>query len=197
MKAVLPRLSAKLAAAEPVSVIVLGDSIARGDEALTPARGFVSLCATRMHERFGSRVLVTNMFQGGNTAKDALQLLRLKRSVYDLVMVAIGMNDAALRGSRPAVGLRRFGRAIGTIVRKAQSEGSDVLLISPCIPSPDFKTALIDNYRVALEEQAAKSGCAFADVTAAWRERGGTYLLRNDLNHPDDAGHAPSTRRRS
>jgi lysophospholipase L1-like esterase len=189
---VLRNLHAQLDLGAPARVVVLGDSIARGDEASVPSSSFVSLWADSLHKEFGSPILVTNMSQGGNTARDVIRLLRLTRGLplYDLMIVAVGINDATLRQrGGPNVSPRSFSRSIGQIVRKARRATVDVLLVSPCIPSPKLPTAPIEDYRLALERHSVENACAFADVTSAWRERGGDHLLRNQLNHPDDAGH--------
>ena len=75
-------------------------------------------------------------------------------------------------------------------MRRAQGAGCDVLLVAPCVPSAGYRSAPIDGYCSVLEDVAEEAKCAFADVTTAWRERGGDHLLRNGVNHPDDVGHA-------
>jgi lysophospholipase L1-like esterase len=188
----LPRVAGKLKAGEPVGALVLGDSIARGDDASTPAHGFISLWADQLHGEFGSRIQVTNMSQGGNTARDLRRLLRITRTLhlYDLVVVAIGVNDATLNGrGRPQVSVRSFARSIRKVIRRARDAGCDVLLVSPIVPARKLPTADIEDYREQLERTAVAERCAFADVTRAWREQAGEHLLANELNHPGDHGH--------
>ena len=188
----LPRVAAKLNGGEPVGALVRGDSIARGDDASTPARAFISLWADRLHEEFGSRIQVTNMSQGGNTAVDLRRLLKIPRTLllYDLVVVAIGVNDATLNGrGRPQVSLRSFARAIRKAIRRAREAGCDVILVSPIVPARKLATADIEDYRKQLERTATEERCAFADITRAWREQAGEHLLANELNHPNDHGH--------
>jgi lysophospholipase L1-like esterase len=125
---------------------------------------------------------VTNFSQGGNTAKDALRLLRLTKTLhlYDLVLVAVGLNDATQE-----VSIRSFQRSLRAIVKRARREGCDVLLVSPCVPT----VAPVDLYRDALDSLADGETVGFADVTTAWKIRGGEHLLANGVNHPTEAGH--------
>src|SRR5207253_2007086 len=97
MREQLDRFRSRLESGETARIVVLGDSIARGDDAPTPSRGFVSLWADGLYERFGAPILVTNLSLGGATIRDARRLLRMVKSLsnYDLLVLAIGVNDAA------------------------------------------------------------------------------------------------------
>jgi lysophospholipase L1-like esterase len=182
----LTNFERKLDSRSPVGILIVGDSIARGDEAEMPSRSFVVIWADEVARSRGVRVSITNFSQGGNTADDALRMLRIRReraaSIADLVMIAVGMNDAAARSS-----VRRFARTVGKMIKISQTAGADVLLVSPCTPMPEY--AVVDEYRDELERQARATQCLFADVTTVWKQRGGPHLLRNDLNHPNDEGH--------
>ena len=168
------KIRAKLDKGEKVEVVVVGDSIARGDDAPTPSLGFVSLWADGLHKRYGCQVQVTNHSYGGYTIRDAYQALKRIRSLsdHDLVVIAVGVNDAASR-----MPPRKFGRMLRRAANHALNRGLDVLLVTPLRPA----NADVDPYAAALRD----TGLPIADVTAVWR----SGLLANGINHPNADGH--------
>lgn len=158
----------KLEAGTPVRVLVLGDSIARGSDATVPSRGFVSLWADAIHERYGSRVEVTNLSVGGATSRTARRMVKhVTPANFDLCVVAVGVNDAAKHTP-----LRKFRRTIQWIGCRI-----DTVVVTPLIPT----NGDVLPYARALRE----SGFPVADVTSRWNG----LPLANGVNHPDDAGH--------
>lgn len=164
----------RLQAGELASVLVLGDSIARGDDAPTPSFGFVSLWADGLHQLFGARILVTNLSLGGATIRVARRMLRMVTTLsnYDLLVLAVGVNDAA-----NAVPLGRFQRTLSTIAKTCERAGVEMLVVTPLNPT---------NADVAPYAQLMRSsGLPIVDVNAGWKDR----PLANGINHPDAAGH--------
>ena len=159
---------------ELARVLVLGDSISRGDDAPTPSRGFVSLWADGLHERFGARILVTNLSLGGATIKDARRMLRMAKTLsnYDLLVLAVGVNDAANR-----VPFGTFRRALGGIAKTCERAGVEMLIVTPLNPTNGDVAPYVRLMR--------SSGLPTADVNAGWNDR----PLANGINHPDAAGH--------
>lgn len=171
----MSRLRERVAAGEQVvGALVIGDSIARGDEAPTPSKGFMSLWAEEIHRRHGCRVVVTNLSMGGATARTAYRTLRQVISLHDyrLLIVAVGVNDAALR-----VPVRRFAKRLRKIGRHAMKHGLEVLVITP----PRVANADTDPYASAIR----RSGFPYVDVHEASAE----IRFANGINHPDAAGH--------
>jgi lysophospholipase L1-like esterase len=169
----IDRFRSRLEAGEPVLVVVLGDSIARGDEAPTPSCGFVSLWADGLHARFGARILVANLSLGGATIKDARRMLRMAGlSSYDLLVIAVGVNDAA-----NGMSVATFRRTLRAIAKACEGAGAEMLVVTPLNPT---------NADVAPYVQLMRSsGLPIADVNAGWNDR----PLANGVNHPDAAGH--------
>jgi acyl-CoA thioesterase-1 len=114
--------AASIAAAAPVEIVALGDSLTAGYE-LPPGESFPEQleAALRAH---GHDVTVINAGVSGDTASDGLA--RVEWSVpasADIIIVELGGNDA-LRGIDPA--LTR--EALSAIVAKLRGRGHAVLL---------------------------------------------------------------------
>jgi len=169
------RFRQRLEAGEPVvGALVIGDSIARGDEAPTSAQGFMGLWADAIHNRYGCRVVVTNLSMGGATAKTAYRTLRqvIALSDYKLLILSVGVNDAALR-----VPVRRYAKTLRRIAKYASKHGTEVLVLTPIQP----QNADAAPYAEAIRN----SGLLYADVHAfSFR-----IQFANGINHPDAAGH--------
>jgi len=120
--------SALPAAAEPVEIVALGDSLSAG-YGLAPGEAFPEQLQAALRER-GYEVNVANAGVSGNTASDGLA--RLEWSVpaeADIVIVELGANDA-LRGIDPAV----TRQALSEIVTKLKGRGQAVLLAGMLAP---------------------------------------------------------------
>ena len=169
------RIRERLEAGESVAgALVLGDSIARGDEAVIPAANFMSLWAEELHARYGCRVVITNLSMGGATAATAYAMLRrvIQLSDYGFLIVAVGVNDAATH-----VPVRRFERTLAKIARYAAKHDVELLAVTPLRPT----NADTGPYAEAIR----RSGIPYADVHAVWNG----MPLANGVNHPDETGH--------
>src|SRR5687768_16447950 len=116
------------AAAEPISIVALGDSLTAG-YGLAPGESFPEQLEAALRER-GHDVTVTNAGVSGDTASGGLE--RLEWSVpaeAQIVIVELGANDA-LRGVDPAV----TKEALIEIVSRLQARGQDVLLAGMLAP---------------------------------------------------------------
>jgi acyl-CoA thioesterase I len=116
------------AAAEPVSIVALGDSLTAG-YGLGPGGSFPEQLEAALRER-GHDVTVANAGVSGDTSSGGLA--RLEWSVpadAQIVIVELGANDA-LRGIDPAV----TKAALNEIVSKLQARGQDVLLAGMLAP---------------------------------------------------------------
>jgi acyl-CoA thioesterase-1 len=116
------------AAAAPVSIVALGDSLTAG-YGLGPGEAFPEQLQAALQAR-GHDVSVTNAGVSGDTASDGLA--RLEWSVpadADIVIVALGANDA-LRGIDPAV----TRQALADILDKLRARGQAVLIAGMVSP---------------------------------------------------------------
>ena len=195
----LARVRARLAAHEPVKLVVLGDSISTGlnasltGEAAPHQPGYPELVAQGLEKRFGSKVALTNLSVGGKDANWGLrQCAAVAAAAPDLFLCAFGMNDASGH-----VAPEQFAATIRQIIGQLHDAHPecDAILISPMSANPEWNHAapeLYPAYAAELKKLAAPH-CALADVTAVWT----TLLTRksvlglsgNGLNHPNDFGH--------
>ena len=116
------------AAAAPVSIVALGDSLTAG-YGLGPGETFPEQLQAALEAR-GHDASVANAGVSGDTASDGLA--RLEWSVpaeADIVIVALGANDA-LRGIDPAV----TRQALADILDKFRARGQAVLLAGMMSP---------------------------------------------------------------
>ena len=107
------------AAAAPVSIVALGDSLTAG-YGLGPGESFPEQLQAALEAR-GHDVSVANAGVSGDTASDGLA--RLEWSVpaeADIVIVALGANDA-LRGIDPAVTRRALAAILGKLGARRQA----------------------------------------------------------------------------
>ena len=116
------------AAAEPVSIVALGDSLTAG-YGLSPGQAFPEQLERALRQR-GLDVTVANAGVSGDTASNGRA--RLEWSVpadADIVIVELGANDA-LRGIDPAI----TRKALSDIVAKLKGRGQAVLLAGMLAP---------------------------------------------------------------
>jgi acyl-CoA thioesterase-1 len=128
LAALLALTAAATAAAEPIEIVALGDSLTAGS-GLLPGEAFPDQLQAALIAK-GHEVTVANAGVSGDTAADGLA--RLEWSVppeADIVIVELGANDA-LRGIDPA--LTR--KALSEIVSKVKTRGQAVLLAGMLAP---------------------------------------------------------------
>jgi acyl-CoA thioesterase-1 len=107
------------AAADPVTIVALGDSLTAG-YGLGPGESFPDQLELALQER-GYEVAVANAGVSGDTASDGLA--RLEWSVpaeADIVIVELGANDA-LRGIDPAVTRAALSKIVATLKQRRQA----------------------------------------------------------------------------
>ncbi|WP_337173850.1 SGNH/GDSL hydrolase family protein [Paludisphaera sp.] len=196
--AALPRSVAKLEKGEPLSIVVLGDSISTGCNASGWADGapfqpaYHDLLRLHLRERFGSDVRLANLSVGGMDTAWALTMIdKVVEAEPDIVIVAFGMNDSA---GRPAAEYRDNIARVMSGVREGRPD-AEFILVATMIGNPDWvalRQELFPAYRDALAGLRAP-GVALADLTSIWsrflalkRDR---ELTGNGVNHPNDFGH--------
>jgi acyl-CoA thioesterase I len=196
----LPRTLGRLRSAEPLRVLVVGDSIASGMGSSHMAGvaphcpPFPELVAEGLRRAHGSAVALDRAARGGWNAAAALAAVRaerLGRTRPDLVLLALGMNDVV---DRNPSGFRQAIRSTMDAVLM-DAPDTEVILVSSALGNPAWPGTPEDQfprYRDALQGLAGP-GVAHADVTSAWQallERKSFYdLTANGVNHPNDFGH--------
>jgi lysophospholipase L1-like esterase len=194
----LPRSVRKLRARQPLTIVVVGDSISAGCNASGWAGAppfqppYPELLQIHLENRFGASVHLRNLAVDGTQAHSVLgRIGELVQARPDLVVVAFGMNDAA---GRPTSEYRANTEAIIAGLREKLPD-VEFILIASMLGSPDWtrlQQPLFFEYRAALAG-LCRPGIALADLTSIWK--GFLELKRywdltgNGVNHPNDFGH--------
>jgi acyl-CoA thioesterase-1 len=173
-------VTSSIAAAEPVSIVALGDSLTAG-YGLAPGQSFPEQLEKALRER-GHDVTVANAGVSGDTASDGLA--RLEWSVpaeADAVIVELGANDA-LRGIDPSV----TRTALEGILEKLRAREQPVLLAGMLAPrnlGAEYGAAFDAIYPELAKEYDARLYPFFLDGVAA-----DSNLNQGDGIHPTAAG---------
>jgi lysophospholipase L1-like esterase len=192
-----PRANAT--AGPAVHIVALGDSLAFGTGASSPADGFVFRAYLRVRAaRPGSRI--DSYAMGGSTAADVLRLQvpRLAHARPDIVVVCVGGNDVVRRVDAASFA-ETYARVVAR-VRALQPHAALVLCGVPDLGSSPLFTGF-DHDAVAqlaraddaaVRGLARRNGALFVDLFAVTSRarRDVTRLLSDDRFHPSDAGHA-------
>lgn len=175
------------AAAEPVTVAALGDSLTQG-YGLPEADGFVPQLERWLTAQ-GADVRVLNAGVSGDTTQGGLSRVgwTLTDDV-DALIVALGGNDL-LRGIDPAVSRAN----LDGILRAAGERGLPVLLVGMQAPGnygPEYKAAFDAMYPELAEEHGALLFEGFLAPLANLPDRDAAMatMMQPDGIHPSSAG---------
>jgi lysophospholipase L1-like esterase len=184
-------------------VLVLGDSIARGDGASTPSRSFVRLWL----ESLAPSAQTFFFCRGGATVLAGADWAPFVwcEPAPAYILVAYGMNDQTLKETRlgrrrrtPRVSPSRFGEVLHGLVETLNRRypAARIVLMASAPPHADWEgnSRLSHAYRDRAAEVAATTGAVFADGLSAWEDalQAGADqddLYENGANHPSDLGH--------
>ncbi len=194
----LPRTLAQLEAKQPLTIVLLGDSISTGCNASGWAKTapfqppYQDLLVRRLEIEYGAPIALTNLAVGGtDTAWGLANIDKVIEGRPDLVILAFGMNDA---GGRPASEYQANIRAMLERVAKA-CPAAECILVATMRGNEDWTTLrheLFPKYRDALAE-LCRPGVVLADMTSLWTEalkhKPDRDLTGNGVNHPNDFGH--------
>lgn len=194
----LPRTLAKLQDQQPVSIVLLGDSISTGCNASGWADGapfqpaYQDLLLQHLQATSSDKVQLTNLAVGGMaTPWGITRIDDVMQHQPDLVIIAFGMNDA---GSLTAEQYQANTQAMIDAARQ-HAPHTEFILIATMLGNRDWTALQHDRfaqYRDALESLAGP-GVAVADLTSIWQEmlerKQDADLTGNGVNHPNDFGH--------
>ena len=196
--AALPRTIERLAKHQPVTIVVIGDSISSGCNASGWAGGapfqpaYPELLKEHLEHRCQTKVNLSNISVGGmDTAWATTMIDKITESKPDLVVIAFGMNDSA---SRPAKDFRANTEAVMSKVRK-QLPDAEFILVATMLGNRDWIRLQHDLFPQYRDELASlcRPGVALADLTSIWNEllkfKHDWDLTGNGVNHPNDFGH--------
>ncbi|MBE6384935.1 MAG: SGNH/GDSL hydrolase family protein [Lentisphaerae bacterium] len=195
----LPRFCAKLKAGEePLSCILIGDSISEGYnssefvKAFPYAPPYLNQFARALKEKYRTHISVTNGAIGGTGCGGSVRIR--DRWLYpkcDLLMIAYGMNDFG--GMSP----EEYRDIVSGIVeqKRALHPETEFILVSSMCRNPLWHGDISERSRAFAEalKSLAAPWCAVADVHTLWSwvlEKKNYYdLTGNGVNHPNDFGH--------
>lgn len=194
----LPRSALRLASKQPLSIVVLGDSISAGANASALAESapyqpaYPELLRRLLEARSQGKVELKNLSVGGKDTGWGLTMIdQIVESKPQLVVLAFGMNDSA---GRSASDYQTNTKNIMAKIREKLPE-TEFILVASMLGNRDWirlKHEVFPQYRDALQ-QLCEPGIALADVTSIWT--GFIELKRdwdqtgNGVNHPNDFGH--------
>ena len=194
----LPRTAKRLADRQPLTIVLLGDSISTGCNASGWAAAapfqppYQDLLAAHLEAACRTKVTLKNFAVGGtDTAWGLANIGKVIDAQPDLVLLAFGMNDAA---GRPAAEYRANVEKMLEAVRRARPE-AEFILVATMLGNKDWialRQDLFPQYRDALAALCGP-GVALADLTSTWAEllkhKRDWDLTGNGVNHPNDFGH--------
>ncbi|MFG0249714.1 MAG: SGNH/GDSL hydrolase family protein [Phycisphaeraceae bacterium JB051] len=195
----LPRIARRLHNSEPVSIVLLGDSISYGLNASgrcdTPPYQppFGDLFHMAIRENFTCPTTFQNLSVSGKSAQWGLeQVESVVDRQPDLLLLGFGMNDASA-DIQPHV----FTRTIKQIIDNVRLKLPDleVILISPISANAQWVGARPQMYAAYSRslQKLQNNGIVLADVYPLWQAmvnlKSYWDLTGNGLNHPNDFGH--------
>jgi len=194
----LPRTIKRLSEQQPVSIVLIGDSISAGCNASGWAGeapfqpSFPGLLQRNLSAHYKAKVKVTNPSVSGKDTRWVLSAIdKVVEPKPDLVIVAFGMNDAA---GRSAEEYQANTKAVMAKIRERLPD-AEFILVATMLGNRNWtrlKHELFPKYRDALAE-LCRPGVALADMTSIWTEflkrKQDWDLTGNGVNHPNDFGH--------
>jgi lysophospholipase L1-like esterase len=201
----LPRTLKILRAAQPLKILISGDSIAEGAGTSRAMRcppdlpRFDEQVARALERHYGAAVTLDNASHGGwssgTGAKQATQE-HLGARQPDLVIVAFGMNDITFANSadRNFFSPANYGKNIATIIDaiRAEAPEAEFILVSSMFGNAESDLFPAEQFPIYRDELArlVGPGIALADITALMGDMLATKsffdMTFNGVNHPND-----------
>jgi len=194
----LPTTVKKLTEKQPISIVLLGDSISTGCNAsgwasVAPFQpAYQDLLKQHLEKQSGSTVTLTNLAVGGTSTPWGLTMIdQVIEAKPDLVLLAFGMNDSAGRSAE------EYGQNINKMILKIRKSTpqTEFILIASMLGNRDWirlNHDVFPKYRNELGS-LCEPGIALADMTSVWEEflkrKQDHDLTGNGVNHPNDFGH--------
>jgi len=206
----------KLAAGEHVTIVALGDSITHTTFHTQGRMNWVQLLEEGIFETYGNGLctLINAGRCGGGIVEASERFARdVARFTPDLVIVAMGMNDA----TQGTAGLPAFRATYRELIARIRELDADVLLRTPNpvvtvhgLPLPpeqprpnrpyNTDRRPLANYAAAIVDLAAELHCPVVDHYTLWTTKvyhvpnpvadpQGLWLRMNDAIHPSAQGH--------
>ncbi len=197
-RAALPVTLKKLSNREPVSIVLLGDSISTGCNASAWGNGapfqpaYQDLLVQHLEAHYDTQVRLTNLSVGGTSTPWGISKIEeVAKHKPDLVILAFGMNDSAGHSAQT------YGKNTATMIANTRTllPKAEFILVASMLGNRDWITLNHDVFPHYRDELAAlcAPGIALADMTSVWNEflkrKQDADLTGNGVNHPNDFGH--------
>ncbi len=194
----LPKTLEKLRRQEPLSIVLLGDSISTGCNASLWGGGapfqpaYQDLLVEHLRRHYQTEVTLTNLSVGGKSTPWGISMIdKVTPDDPDLVILAFGMNDSAGRSPE------EFGQNTAAMIRQTRDTcaQAEFILIAPMTGNRDWVRLNHDVFPKYRDQLASLCGpgIALADMTSVWIEmlkrKKDADLTGNGVNHPNDFGH--------
>nr|WP_161501621.1 SGNH/GDSL hydrolase family protein [Rhodopirellula sp. SM50] len=194
----LPTTLQKLRDRQPVSIVLLGDSISTGCNASGWGRGapfqpaYQDLLVEHLRQHYQADVTLTNLSVGGKSTPWGVTMIdQVTEQQPDLVILAFGMNDSA--GRSPD----EYGQNTAAMIQKTRvtCPQAEFILIASMLGNRDWVRLNHDVFPQYRDQLASlcQPGIALADMTSVWAEfikrKKDSDLTGNGVNHPNDFGH--------
>jgi lysophospholipase L1-like esterase len=194
----LPRTITKLREGQPITIVLLGDSISTGCNASGWADGapfqpaFPELVRQHLESRYKTNVTLVNLAVGGKSTPWGVTMAdEVAKHAPDLVLLAFGMNDSA------RLSAEEYGTNTAAMISQIRGHQptTEFILVATMLGNRDWtllRHEVFPKYRDELERRC-ESGVALADMTSVWEEflkrKQNADLTGNGVNHPNDFGH--------
>lgn len=196
--AALPKTIERLRGRQPLSIVLLGDSISTGCNASGWANGvpfqpaYPELLRQHLEASYGGKVTLTNLSVGGTSTPWGITMVdKVVEYQPNLVILAFGMNDSA---GRSAEEYKANTQAMIDKIHETLPD-AEFILVASMLGNRDWirlKHEVFPQYRDALAS-LCEPGIALADMTSIWTEflerKLDWDLTGNGVNHPNDFGH--------
>lgn len=179
--------------AEPLELVVLGDSAAAGYGNDHPEHAFPYQLGTRVAQRLGARVRIASVAASGATIDDVArdQVPALRAHDPDLVVVAVGVNDAL--GRRRSATARAHTAALLEGISGAAPRATPVLVGCPDLstaPGLPWPLNALIGWRCRRIRSAQAAAAASGTIFVAHRAPPDPAHFGPDGLHPGPAGQA-------
>lgn len=184
--------AAATAPADPLRLLVAGDSIADGYYASTPERGFAEVLDDRLAED-GAVVPVTVAVSGARAFRVAASVERetVVAEPFDLAVLEAGTNDIGVSTTRDmADGYRRLLDAV-----ESRSPDAEVVCLGPWDKPRVVRSFESVVRRLCADHVYVPLSDLFVDRSLHGPTGEPTELGRRDWYHPNDRGHAAIAQR--
>ena len=196
-----PANPATLVTNAPLRYLALGDSYTIGTGASSKAHNYPSILATRLAEKTGTKIELTNPAVNGFTTVDLIsnELSLVERLKPQLVSILIGVNDL-VQGRLPGDYKKSLVKIYDAIGKLGLAKGRVIAISIPnwsvapaarTFGNPEGIKALTETFNEIAKSEADKRGFTWIDISAASTSASESPgWISSDKLHPGDPQYA-------